>query len=139
MATGIELAGLTLAAFPLVVNGLTHYVNGLHTYQRWRQFRRELSQYSNAFETQRIWYLDTLELLLDGIIDSKDDLAAMIKHPGHALWHTREYDGRLRTRLDRSFELFFNLLTEVIERLEDFGRRSGLDKKGKVSKSFPAA
>ena len=135
MATGIEVAGLALAAFPLVVDGLTHYVKGLHTIRRWRQFRRELSQYSDAFETQRIWCLDTLELLLDGIIDSKDELAAMIKDPWHALWYTNKYDDRLRTRLDRSFDLFFKLLREVIERLEEFGRRSGLDSRGKVSRS----
>ena len=139
MATGIELAGLALATFPLVVDGLTHYVNGLHAIREWRRFRRELSQYSNAFETQRIWYLDTLELLLDGIIDSKDDLASMIQDPGHALWHTHEYESRLRTRLDRSFDLFFRLLREVVDRLEDFGRRSGLGSEGNVGILFLSA
>jgi hypothetical protein len=39
MVTGIETAGLVLAAFPLVVNGLGSYVAGADTLRRWRNER----------------------------------------------------------------------------------------------------
>lgn len=83
MVTGVEVAGLALATFPLVISGLSHYVEGLETIRSWRQFRRELRTYSIAFETERVWYLDTLEELLEGIVESNEELASMVADPRH--------------------------------------------------------
>src|SRR2546423_8681030 len=39
MVTGVETAGLVLAAFPLVVNSLGSYVSGANMLRRWRNER----------------------------------------------------------------------------------------------------
>ena len=38
MATGIETAGLVLAAFPLVVKGLGAYVDGVRMIKYWKRY-----------------------------------------------------------------------------------------------------
>ena len=99
MVTGIETAGLVLAAFPIVVHGLSRYVEGVETIRYWRRFRRQVADYARKLENQRIRYLDTLEELLDGIVKSNDDLATLINEPTCSAWQDDEYERRLRQRL----------------------------------------
>lgn len=43
--SGIEVAGLVLAIFPLVVKGVDGYVMGLETYKTWRWYRKEVGNH----------------------------------------------------------------------------------------------
>lgn len=133
MVTGVEVAGLALATFPLVVSGLSHYVEGLETIRSWRQFRRELRTYSIAFETERFWYLDTLEELLEGIVESSEELASMVADPRHPSWRKPKYQERLQARLDRSYDLFFCKIEDMVKRLGHIQTKLGVDPNNNVS------
>lgn len=80
--SGIEAAGLVLAVFPLLVSGLTQFAAGVRTIKEWKRYHRELSNYSRILEAQEVYYRDTIDELLDGIIHSDEEYEALINEPG---------------------------------------------------------
>lgn len=133
MVTGVETAGLVLAAFPLVVDGLSHYADGIQTIQYWRRYRRELRDYARKLKSQGVRYQNTLELLFDGIVESEEELAALLKDPAGSLWQGTEYEEGLRSRLDHSYGHFLDVLKNMIETLDAMKARLGIDPSGNVS------
>lgn len=119
MVIGVETAGLVLAAFPLVVSGLTHYVDGLRTINSWRGYRRQLKNYTRILNAHKIHYENTIELLFDGIVESDEELAALMKHPAGDLWREANYDVKLKRRLNRGFDHFFETIKHMDETLEE--------------------
>ena len=132
MVTGVETAGLVLASFPLVVNGLTRYVDGVQTIRYWRRFRRELASYARKLENQRVWYLDTLEELFDGIVQSNDELAALVNDPVGPSWKKAGYEKQLRMRLGQSYDHYLDTLADIVATLEDMRDKLGVQAPGKV-------
>ena len=100
----IEAAGLVLAVFPIVVSGLQHFTEGLETIKNWRRYHRELSKYARTLETQRIVYLNTIERLFEGIIESNDEFERLMSDPGLAISSNPKYEKRLTSRLGRSYD-----------------------------------
>ena len=135
--SGIEAAGLVLAVFPIVVNGLQHFTEGVETIKSWKRFRRELDKYSRTLETQRIVHLNTIERLFEGIIQSNDELDAFMKNPGGAFSHKPEYEERLSTRLGRSYGNYTRIMADMLESLEVARKELGIGENGKVR--FPSA
>ena len=103
MMSGIKVAGIALALFPIIVDGLSRFVEGVETIKSWRRYRRELAGYARTLECQHTWYLDTTEALLDGIVHSKEELAELSHKHGSDVWQRPEYEAKLKRRLDRSY------------------------------------
>ena len=127
MVTGIETAGLVLAAFPLLISALEHYVSGIETIHRWRRFKRELAKYVRRLETQRIWVVDTLEELLDGIVNSNEELAPLINDPNGPSWRDPEHDRKVRLRLGSTYDHYMATLARMLGMLEDMGGKLSKD------------
>ena len=134
--SGIEAAGLVLAVFPIVVSGLQHFTEGLETVKNWRRYHRELAKYSRTLETQRIVYLNTIERLFEGIIQSNDELEAFMIDPAAAFAHNPQYEERLITRLGRSYGNFSRIMADMLEALKTAGKELGIDENGRVRLSL---
>ena len=132
MIPGIETAGLVLATFPIVISFLEHYVKGVETIQKWRFSSRELAIYARKLEVQRVTYLNTTEKLLDGIVESDDDLATMLSNPESVAWQKFEYTDPLRTRLHHSYDVYFARTHDMMQNLEGLKTKLGIDASGKV-------
>ena len=113
MATGIETAGLVLAAFPVLIKGIKAWVEGVETVKQWRTARRDLKSYAVRLQSQQVTCVDTLEQLLSDIVQSEKDLSVMLEDPGGELWQRPVYKKRLGARLDRSCDPFLQTLSEV--------------------------
>ena len=142
MVTGIETAGLVLATFPIVVDGLSRFAEGVETMKSWRRYRRELATYVRTLEVQQIFYQDTIEELLDGIIRSDDELKMLLDDPKAASWQKPLYEERLRKRLDHSYKPYMVTMTDILTALQTVRKRLGLSDSGKVqsfrvSRNFP--
>ncbi len=134
--SGVEVASFVLAAFPIVVNGLQHFTDGVETIKSWKRFRRELDKYSRTLETQRIVYLNTIERLFEGIIESNEELDTFMKDPGGAFSHNTEYEERLSTRLGRSYSSYTRIMADMLNALEVARKELGIGEDGKVR--FPS-
>lgn len=118
MVTGVETAGLVLAAFPIVAGGLGSYIAGCNILIRWRNQRkygRELRTFQRQLETQKVIYLNTLEDLIGGIVCSDADKSLLINEPGGPAWRRPEYDTRLRERLGQSYQAYVGTMTDLLE------------------------
>lgn len=133
MVTGVEIAGLALATFPIAVDGLRRMVEGVETIKFWRRYRVKLDEYACELEAGRVYYLDTLEELLMGIVDSDDELAVLIGEPGGIAWTRPEYERSLRRRLDRSYDTYLHILYRLRNALTGIRGKLGFDEFGKVS------
>ena len=76
-AAGIEVAGVALAVFPIVITGLTQFRQGVQSIRHWRRYHTELKNYARVLQSHHMFYLDTLEELLMGVVASDDDRALM--------------------------------------------------------------
>ena len=129
--SGIEIAGLVLAVFPVVVSGLKAYAEGIETVKTWRRYRRELDGYKRQLETQRVWYLDTLEELLV-FVDSEEELAELIREPGGLQWQRPEHATKLRERLDHSYDSYLAIISELLQTLQVVKKKLCINANGKV-------
>ena len=126
------MAGLVIASFPVIVHALNHLAEGLESFQIWRRYRRELERYARNIENQRIWYLDTIEELLDGIARSDEELHSLVSNPGGPSWQSPEYQERLEARLDRSYHAYTKTIDHLLSALQDIRMKLGIDDAGKV-------
>ena len=94
--SGFEVAGIVLAVFPIVVDGLEHFVQGIQTIKYWRRYRVKLQDYAGMIRSARVFYLDTLEELLNGIVQSDEDMEVLMANPGGESWKEPWYEEQLK-------------------------------------------
>ncbi|KAI4120030.1 MAG: hypothetical protein LQ338_007210 [Usnochroma carphineum] len=125
-----EAAGLVLGAFPVLVLSLSNFAQSLETAKSWRHYRRELKAYARTLDCQRVWYLDTLEELFDGIATTDAEVAELMDHPSELSW--KPYEKRLQERLGPAYERYLETIQEMTAALEDFRHRIGIRESGEV-------
>ena len=134
MVAGIETAGLVLAAFPIIINCLKKYAEGVKTIKDWRDYGRELADYARKLRVQQVFYQNTTERLIEGIVQPGEDLATMLADPSSPIWQNAEYDRRLRIRLHsvNAFESYMDTAETVRHNLDILKDKLGLDSTGQV-------
>lgn len=104
MLTGIEVAGVVLAVFPLVINALEYYEHGLQPIKEWVRFRGEFSAFMNALCRQKIFFRQNIEELLGPIVASDFEMAQLLDNPEGPAWKSKDLDMKLRNRLPGKYE-----------------------------------
>ncbi|RPA83844.1 hypothetical protein BJ508DRAFT_413178 [Ascobolus immersus RN42] len=108
--SGIELAGLVLGGFPLVIEGLRIYRENFENLEQWWEFRKNFIAFADKVQHQRMLYRDNLKKLLDPIIVDTDELQRMISDPDDQLWSdTTLLSDRVKARLGEEYERFVPL------------------------------
>ena len=130
--SGFEIAGLVLAVFPIVVKGLSQFTEGVETIKSWKGYKRELAKYSRTLETERNVYLNTIERLFEGIIESNEELDELLEDPAGAFSQKPQYEEELKDRLGRSYDNYLLVMTDMLEALRKLRMELGIDEQGKV-------
>lgn len=135
--SGFEVAGITLAVFPILVDGMVRFVDGVQTIKYWRRYRVRLQEYADIIGTQGVYYQDTLEELLTGIVQSEDEIKDLMTEPRGAIWKKPEYGDKLRQRLGRSHAVYMSMSDKMVNALYSMCEKLGIDSSGKVgTKSY---
>ena len=113
MITGVETAGLVLAVFPLVVKALQSWQKGSKSIRSWRKTEQVVKQYLMRVQNQYVAFENTIELLLEDIVQSPEHLKDMLQEPCGSLWHEGSYEEQVRLRLDRSYDPFVETVAKV--------------------------
>lgn len=119
------LAGLVLAAFTVTVQGLDGFARSLDTLKSWRYYRRELKIYARTLECQRVWCLDTIEELFDGIVTTDHEMAELLENPGGPAW--KQHEKALRERLGNAHGGFLEMMQDMTDALEALRHKIGID------------
>ena len=130
--SGIEVAGIALTVFPVLVNGMTCFVDSVQTIRYWRRYRVRLQDHADILETQRVYYQDTLEELLTGIVQSEGEIRDLMELPRGAIWKRAEYEEKLRQRLGHSHAVYLRMADRLVDALNSMCEKLGIDPSGKV-------
>lgn len=128
MVTGVETAGLVLAAFPLVISGVQAYREGLKPLRTWWQYRTQVLELSAAIDSQHLMFLQNIELLLDPIVASSSQMNRLLKSPGTGdpVWLNSELAEKLKQRLSISYSSYTSTVLGMSKTLRDLESKLGI-------------
>lgn len=117
----MEATGVALAILPLLLNQLDDYVQGLQTLKSFRskRYRRTLYEYFSNIGTQHTLFLNTLERILDGVVEYEDDIDELINNPSGGCWQRVELQKKLENKLGRSYAPFMAEMNQLSGLLQD--------------------
>ena len=113
MITGVETAGLVLAAFPLIISALEHYREGLEPLKDFWKFRTDFLTLIHQIGYQKVVFDENIEELLSPVVTSEEELESLISDPGGPVWHEATLEARLKNRLPRSYEWYCGIVDEL--------------------------
>lgn len=135
MVTGIETAGLVLAAFPIVISALEHYRKGLEPFKDWVRYRQELKALHRLIKREETHYRITCELLLSRLVDGNYQ-RSLLCNPGGDLWKDISLRRRISSFLLSSLESFDSTVEEINECLQHLVFQLDVDHTGKVCRLY---
>lgn len=131
MATGIEAAGLALAIFPIVIQGLKFYSEGCKTIVEWRRYRKGVKELTRQLTVEQSLFENTCISLLGDMVSAKES-ASLMEDPGGEAWKTPKIQkvlhGYLPENLVQPFLDAVAALYETLEELQQMFRLTGFDK-----------
>ncbi|TGO46730.1 hypothetical protein BCON_0310g00080 [Botryotinia convoluta] len=119
--SGIEIVGLVLGAFPLLVSAAEHYKEGWEPLARWKRFRTDFLRFIDAIDIEKQLFDQMLERFLISAEVSQDDLHHFLTDPDYHGWHREDLAMTLRSRLGRSYGAFvgsIRTMNELMAELE---------------------
>lgn len=124
MLTGVEVAGLVLAAVPILLTALEHYRQGFESVKIAKNYLQHLRLLRREVKIQLSIFRHTLEHLL-GYTVSPRILRSLLREPDGQLWYEPDIQRQLKPFLGDSYEPFCETVIEfreiVVELLEKFG------------------
>ena len=132
--SGIEIAGLVLGAFPLAIEGIKAYSNGMRTIKDIKNYQQILRQFARDLSVEKCKFDNTLLELLRELVD-----AATIKQMMADLacdeWQDAHFQSQLKDGLrpaDETLEIWLHVAKELGECLEIVTEKFKLPPPGKV-------
>lgn len=129
--SSIEIAGLVLAAFPLLIAGIEHYRKGLEPFKNWANYEHGLVLLERTLESEKNKLENSCELFLDGLV-SPAELPDLISRPGGPRWRTPELESKMRKRLGRSYNSFMDAIKEMRFAMDELSNTLEVGEKWKV-------
>lgn len=124
---GMEVAGVALALFPLVIKGLSNFVEAVSTVKRFKHYHRELKRDARMIENEWTGFQLSMENLVSCVGHSYADSQMLLRSPGGAAWKGPKFQKKLQTYLDNSYNQFVQTIVELIEDLELLCEKLSID------------
>src|SRR5438105_2430540 len=99
MSGAIEVVGIALAVFPLVISFLEHYQDGFDSLRDWVFFRREYTHLVNNLNREQIIFRQHVEVMLRSITDSEVELKEMMDNAEDERWRSQDLALKLKQKL----------------------------------------
>jgi hypothetical protein len=128
MITGVEIAGLVLGAFPLIISALEHYKEGFETLQDWWRFRAEFVGFIHEIGRQSVLFSENLEELLRPLVVSDAEMDALLQDPGGRAWNDPDIEIRLQERLPQSYGWYQCTIDDMNTIMEKLKAKLGIQK-----------
>jgi hypothetical protein len=132
--SGLEIAGAVLGALPLIISALEHYATGVRTAKRFWRYKSVMEDLITQIDTQHGIFINTLELLLWGLV-TVEQMTDLLIEPGGDGWRDAKLDSKLRDRLRSAYDAYFRNVDGLNKSLVMIMGKLALDPDGKVPKS----
>lgn len=117
--SGIEVAGLVLGGFPLLISAAEHYKEGFEPLRKWKRFRSQFIGFIDAVDIEKGMFDATLEEFLISADVHEDKLQSFMTDPNYDGWHSEELVEVLRSRLGSSYPVFMSTIRTLNETMAD--------------------
>ena len=114
----MEFAGIALAVFPLVIQGISNLVQAASTAKRFKHYHRELKRDARMIENEWTGFQLSIENLVSCIGYSYEDSQALLKDPGGSAWRDAKFRKQLQAYMDDSYRPFVQTIEELVDDLE---------------------
>ena len=115
--SGFEVAGIVLGAFPLAIESIKAYRNGVKTIKDMKEYRHTLLQFARDLMVEKYKYHNTLLELLGGLADTKK-IEQMMADLNSIEWKDKNFRTYLKGRLRPAKDTLDNWLS-VAKQLND--------------------
>lgn len=127
LMSGLEIAGVLLGAFPVVISSLKHWreiakVGGFF----WR-IRQEYTKCRSDVRFHEICYKQYLRELLLPIVADMDEVSRLMVDPGGARWKDESLRERLEGRLQDSYDLCMQTIHDMNDVASNLKKELSLD------------
>lgn len=117
--SGIEIAGLVLGGFPILLSALQHYRECFEPLEAWWGFRTQFIVFIDDINHQMMLYTENLTRLLDPLIADGNDLKQLIRDTADPRWKDKSLDEALRSRLDTEHARYIRIVDRMQEVIVD--------------------
>lgn len=128
--SGVEIVGLVLGAFPLVISAMEHYEKDSKKAKDWWRIRRSYKKdLGKVKDCQLRFRLNLKELLLPLLAEdivNRVEYEQLLANPGGSGWKDDHVESALSERLSDCRERYMEILEEMVETM------AGLCKAAKV-------
>ena|SRR5438045_9476826 len=125
--SGVEVAGVVLGAFPLLLSALEQYKSAVDAVRK-SSSSVQLRSLQEQIVVESEVFKNSCEHLLSAVLDP-DKLAEALSDPIGALWRDPGVESNMKDVLGHSYELFFVMCESMISAIGEVKRE--LDKVGK--------
>lgn len=128
MLTGVETAGLVLAAFPVVVQLIQGYKEGCQPLRNWFRFHKTFQKLIQGIRLQETRLESNVRMLLLPLVDNDEELEVLLGEPGGGAWKNPDLEDALQLQLSNSFKSYLDTIERIRETLQDFRHQLGVGK-----------
>lgn len=136
--SGLEIAGVLLGTFPLIISGLEHWRDVAKVGGFFWRVRKEYTKCRNDVHFHEILYKRNLKELLLPVMNDVGEVARLVADPGGKDWSSKALQERLEGRLQESCSLYIEIIREMNKTAEELRKELSLDKATVQSKLVPA-
>jgi hypothetical protein len=126
--SGLEVAGVVLGAFPLLLSGIEHWRDVAKVGGFFWRIRAEYAKCRGNVQFHEILYKANLKELLIPLMLDSDEVAKLISEPGGQGWGDDSLQKRLSQRLHDSYQIYLDTITEMNETVEEIKKELCYDK-----------
>ena len=125
--SGIEVAGLVLGSFPILLNCLDYYRKGFEPLEEWWNFRQHFEEFIDDIRHQKMIYRESITILLDSIITDPSSLNELVQNATDPRWSNGSLTDILKKRLAASeLERFFRIVQRMEKEIRGLKKLLGI-------------
>ncbi|KAH6632932.1 hypothetical protein C7974DRAFT_162289 [Boeremia exigua] len=124
--SGIEIAGLVLGAFPLLIHALESYHESLDILRDWYKVQRAYRHSIRTLGIQKIQFERNVERFLLPLVVDDVELKELMADPAGERWEDPDLETRLQQRLPESYKLFLETIVEINRVVESLKQEMGV-------------
>ncbi|RDL42220.1 uncharacterized protein BP5553_02199 [Venustampulla echinocandica] len=120
--SGVELAGIVLGAFPLMISALEHYRKTAEVLEGWWKVKTEYRKCMRNLKYHKLAFEENLEELLLPLIADEEKLQLLINDPGGPEWKDPRLEVALTERMPKTYSSYLDtieMMMEVVQELND--------------------
>ena len=124
--SGIEIAGLVLGAFPVLIEALQKYRAGADMLDDWWRYRTAYLKSEQQLKVAGVFFEGNVERLLLPIVIDDLERKHLIDNPKAELWTNLDLESRLKNSLPKSYDVVLHTIVSICECIECLRREFGL-------------